>query len=324
MRYGETTSAALRIGPLLALDVNGDPVLGEDFGGAGEFESMENGADFGTPDGTIEEIGGGYYYYQATAPEALLPWLAIKITGVCQEFTFRENIERVPSGIKVGETDATKRRIGPLLALDASGDPVTGETFAGAGEAEITLNGSAWDDVAGSFVEDADGYYYYIADTATELTARGWGAIKIGGTACEEFTLRFDIIDDEVKPVITYVSPTPGVAPGAAGGFPADPSVAKNTPIVIQLSDANPGTGYVNVAIAYTDDEGIAIEETVYRRSNFRGRYLEGSKAEMVGSALQLTIKREGGWLELLAGASNQFAFHADVVDSAGNVSVED
>lgn len=124
-----------------------------------------------------------------------------------------------------------------------------------------------------------------------------------------------------VPPTITFISPTPGVAPGAVGGFPADPTAAKNTPIVIQVADAAPGVKYACVVIKYIDANNVQIEETVYRRGTFRGRYVAGSKAETVGSALQLTIKREGGWLELIKGPSKQIEFFADVLDSAGNLS---
>lgn len=126
---------------------------------------------------------------------------------------------------------------------------------------------------------------------------------------------------DANAPTITFVSPTPGAAPGAAGGFPADPSAAKDTPIVIQLADTNPGLQYVCVGVRYTDEDGNEIEETIYRRDNFRGRYVLGSKQAIVGGALQLTIKRSGGWLALIQGATKEFEFFADAVDAAGNVS---
>lgn len=128
---------------------------------------------------------------------------------------------------------------------------------------------------------------------------------------------------DDTAPTITFISPTPGVAPGQPGGFPADPNAAKSTPIVIQISDVDPGVQYVNVVVRYTDSEGTEIEETVYRRSNFRGRYVKGSKAELVGGSLQLTIKRNGGWLELITGASRQFGFFVDAVDEDGNLNEE-
>ena len=131
---------------------------------------------------------------------------------------------------------------------------------------------------------------------------------------------------DENAPVITWVSPTPGAAPGSVGGFPRSPSVAKTFPVVIQIGDVDPGVQYVNVVVVYTDGEGNTIEETIYRRSNFRGLYVKGSKAEMVGGNLQLTIKRnsENGWLDLINGATRQFAMYADAVDSVGNVNEEE
>jgi hypothetical protein len=323
MKKNEATASARRIGPLYAADEDGNAITGETFADAGECEVMLNGTDWAAPTGAIVEIGDGYYYYQATEAESANPWIAVKLAVVCEEFTFRENVERVPAGIKVGESDATKKRIGPLLAVDEDGNAVTGETFEDAGELEVSINGATWDAAAGTITEASDGYYYYTPDTATELVARGWLAVKLAG-ACEEFTLREDVIDDEVSPVVTWVSPTPGVAPGQAGGFPADPSAAKVYPITIQIGDANPGVHYINVVVVYTDADGVLVEETIYRRSNFRGRFITGSKAEMVGADLQPTIKRNGGWLELLTGVGTQFAIYADVVDAAGNLSAEE
>ena len=125
---------------------------------------------------------------------------------------------------------------------------------------------------------------------------------------------------DSDPPTITIISPTPGVAPGSPGGFPADPTAAKTTPIVLTIGDVDPGLQYITVVVAWTtkDSEGVSItvEETVYRNGSFRGRFVEGSSAMMSGSDLQLTILRHDGWLEL----GRFFTFDADAIDKAGNM----
>jgi hypothetical protein len=92
---------------------------------------------------------------------------------------------------------------------------------------------------------------------------------------------------------------------------------------VIQLEDADPGIQYVYVGVRYTDEDGKQIEEAIYRRSSFRGMYVKGSTQSMIGGVLQLSMRRDGGWLELIKGATTEFEFIADVIDGAGNVTEE-
>lgn len=125
---------------------------------------------------------------------------------------------------------------------------------------------------------------------------------------------------DTNPPTITIVSPTPGVAPGLPGGFPSDPAAAKTTPIVLTVGDVDPGLQYVTLVVSYSteDAEGnaITVEETIYRGGNFRGRFVEGSTAVVVGTDLQFSIVRHDGWLEL----GRYFTFDADAIDKAGNM----
>ena len=198
MRTNEPLAYARRIGPLLALDAFGEPVLGEDFAGAGELEIAADGAEFGAGAGTVGEIGKGYYYYGATFAEAgATRWLAAKISGPCEEFTFREDVEAAPSGIAIGEPDATKRRIGPLLAVDEDGNELDAAALATV-TVEVTINGSALAPAAGSLTMLDDGYPYYVADLS-ELTERGWIAVLISGT-CEDFMMREDVVGAAALP----------------------------------------------------------------------------------------------------------------------------
>lgn len=120
---------------------------------------------------------------------------------------------------------------------------------------------------------------------------------------------------DATPPVITIVSPTPGVAPGAPGGFPADLESAKATPIVLQLTDAGAGLRYACIVARF---HGSGTEEVVYRRGTFRGGYAVGSSSSAIAGGLQLSVKRLGGW----PGSSNldDVSFEVDLLDAAGNL----
>lgn len=112
------------------------------------------------------------------------------------------------------------------------------------------------------------------------------------------------------NPVITIVSPTLGVAPGDAGGFPADATAAAATPIVIDITDATPGAQLVLVCARFV---GSDVEEVVYRRGNFRGNYIAGSSQSVITDGWRLSCKRDDGWPGIPV-------FNVDVVDADGNL----
>jgi hypothetical protein len=111
-------------------------------------------------------------------------------------------------------------------------------------------------------------------------------------------------------PTISVVSPTPGVAPGDPGGFPASRSAAAATPIVIDVLDADPGTQLVVVTARFA---GVAAEEVVYRAGVFRGNYAAGSVQTAVADGVRLSCLRDGGW----PGAPT---FAVNAVDADGNL----
>lgn len=112
------------------------------------------------------------------------------------------------------------------------------------------------------------------------------------------------------NPVVTVVSPTPGVAPGDPGGFPADAAAAAATPIVIDITDATPGAQLVLVSAHFI---GSDVEEVVYRRGAFRGNYIAGSSQTLITDGWRLSCKRNGGW-------PGPPVFSVDVVDADGNL----
>ncbi len=320
MLLGETDPDRRHVGPLRALDGDGNPVTGEDFSGAGELEISVGGDAFTAALGSVVEIAAGYYYYMATAGDASVgPWIAIKISGVCQEFTFREDVAEQLSGIIAGETDADLLAVGPLRFVDSDGNPLGSADIAGATKYR-SKNGDAWSVPSGSFAVNDDGYLIYTADPS-EVFNPGWLAVWISGT-CQDFVFREDIVavstGDEVSPTITAVSPTPGTEPGAAGGFPGGRNAALETPIVIEIIDADPGVGYLLVTLrTYQDgDTNGHTELTVYRDGIFREPF--GSSTQSgTSNDLILNIRRDDGWTGLF------LELTVYVTDSDGNTASE-
>jgi hypothetical protein len=299
-------------------------VSGEDFSGAGELEISIAGGAFGATAGTIVEIGtSGYYYYVATAGEASVgPWIAIKLDIVCQEFTFREDLHAVAAGITPGETDPTLLRIGPLRFVDQDGNELT-EPDIGSVINLTSINGAAWTAAAGTLEFIENGYLYYVADPTEVASPGGWLAVAIG-FICVETVLREDVVEgstkDEVAPTIEIVSPTPGVAPGEPGGFPASRRAAQRTPIVLRVTDVDPGVGYLEVAVRFygsaadLEADVRGVEETVYRKGQFRGKHVGGSYVEVIDDGIELHVFRDGGW-------SGRFIkFTVDPLDADGNL----
>jgi hypothetical protein len=114
---------------------------------------------------------------------------------------------------------------------------------------------------------------------------------------------------DSTAPTVTIVSPTPGVAPGDAGGFPADAAAAALTPIVLEVTDADPGAALVVVTASYA---GVDAEEVVYRAGAFRGNYVSSSWQVAITDGVRLSCLRTGGW----PGAPT---FHIHAIDGDGN-----
>lgn len=114
---------------------------------------------------------------------------------------------------------------------------------------------------------------------------------------------------DVTPPTITVVSPTPGVEPGQPGGFPADYDTAKDTPIVLEVTDLAPGVAYVAL-LALTGGS----EEVVYRRDAFRGLYATGSSLEVIAGGFRFTVRRVGGW------PPGEITWDVDAIDGAGNL----
>lgn len=121
---------------------------------------------------------------------------------------------------------------------------------------------------------------------------------------------------DEVPPVLTVISPTPGVAAGAPGGFPADPTAAANTPIILRVTDVDPGNRYIVIIATLANGH----EEVVYRRGAFRGGYV-ASIETAITYGVELTVSRAGGWpFNPSPSLGGTIVFVLDALDQAGNL----
>jgi hypothetical protein len=126
---------------------------------------------------------------------------------------------------------------------------------------------------------------------------------------------------DGIPPTVSVVSPTPGVAPGAPGGFPRTISAARNTPIILDVTDVDGVDYFVVTAKFYglTAEESIT-EEVVYRRGLFRGPYIKLSNANPIVNGTRLSVRRDGGWPAKLDGTIPHIQFFVDALDSGGSL----
>lgn len=125
---------------------------------------------------------------------------------------------------------------------------------------------------------------------------------------------------DVTPPSVAVLSPTPGVAPGSPGGFPAAFSAARVTPIVLRFSDAG-GVVAAIVTATYRDypRRGQQITEVVYNRGSFVSNYIKLSSQTLVSGVVTLTCGRDDGW-PVGTGMSGDIVFGLEVVDTSGNV----
>lgn len=94
---GETDEDKRRIGPLRAVDSAGDPLESGDVGGV-DVEVTINGAAWDAAAGDLEFSEDGYLYYVADVGELTeRGWIAVKISGACEEFVFRQDVVSPPA-----------------------------------------------------------------------------------------------------------------------------------------------------------------------------------------------------------------------------------
>ena len=121
-----------------------------------------------------------------------------------------------------------------------------------------------------------------------------------------------------VGPTITVVSPTPGAEPGAAGGFPADFNTAKDTEIVLQITDTD-GLRDVVVLATFLNYPTIGnnIIEGIYRRGSFLGNYVKFSFQVTITNGIELHCRRTDGW-PVGTDTLGDIQFSVDAIDDTG------
>lgn len=92
--------------------------------------------------------------------------------------------------MKLGESDPTARRIGPIMAVDSSGVPVEAG-FNAAGAVELRVNGGSFVAAGGTIGVIGDGYVYYEA-TPADAGRLGTATVKLA-VVCEESTIAEDV-----------------------------------------------------------------------------------------------------------------------------------
>lgn len=202
MKLEETTASARRIGPLKAVDEDGNAAT--DFSAPGsKLVSVNNGA-WSEADGAVvpilepDDSPSGLVYYQGTADDAGTQGFAsIRLADVCVERVFTEYVEPLPQGIPAGTTDATLLHVGPLEAKDDDGNPVTGAVGI---DVHITINGAKLQVPTNALTEILDGVtdrgFYDLELDPSEVTDIGWVTVRLSG-ACQEFVMRVDVVDPD-------------------------------------------------------------------------------------------------------------------------------
>ena len=109
---------------------------------------------------------------------------------------------------------------------------------------------------------------------------------------------------DTTPPTITLMSPS------APGGFPADFSAARDTPIVLRVTDAVPGIEYLSIVATFPG----GTEMVVYRRGVFRGKFAGLSTSAVITNGIELSIRYADGW------PPGSITFEADAIDGDGNL----
>lgn len=165
MRAGETDPSLRRLFFELFLDDGVTPATDADVAApAGTIQVTSNGTAFADSAGTFARITSNLYYYEFTFSEALSGsngFAGIKFArpGYATDRFF----EIVGDIFSVGETDSGRLRY-PLLIFGTAVEPqvpTAGATVTTASDLQVSYNGAAFANSAGSLVEVGSGVYFY-------------------------------------------------------------------------------------------------------------------------------------------------------------------
>jgi len=240
--------------PIYLTNASGAPVTGLALAGA-DIQVSKAGGAFANGGGTAHEIGLGAYYYElATGEDDTAGELLAKIVKAgTLGFDWVERIPVVGEFTK-SQPIASLRRI-TFSLRDSSGTRLVGAAPAGA-ELQLSKNGAAFVNGAGTVHELGGGDYYYEA-TAAELDTIGFLLVRIAkaGALVIMYATR---VAKSGSLAIANITPARAAA-GTPGAFSLDYSVARTTPIEFDLTGIDTGA-QISITMKRADrDETYAI-----------------------------------------------------------------
>lgn len=205
---------------------------------AGNVQVSISGAAFVNALGTLVHIGSGNYYYEADETEIQDPgFLLVKYerTGYKTDGWY----DFVSECWSLDETDLDKLRL-PIAIFDDASPPAlsTGATVTVPSQLQISKNGGAYANAAGSLAHIGDGFYTY-QGVAADADTQGWILVKFEKAGFSQCTAFVHVEIGEVEIVTTLTEAT------TPGDLDDDPTAARFTPIHLEFPVA---AGY-NVVI---------------------------------------------------------------------------
>lgn len=270
----------------------------------------KNSSALSTAIGQITHVGDGLYCYEFDETEVDTPGF---VAFVFSRAGYRPQLAwtSVEAIWSPGETDTTLLRF-PFAIVNDDGELAEGAVASGA-ELQTSRHGAAFANAGGSLTEIDYGFYFY-EGVAADAADEGPLAVKFEKAGFRTTFATFDVAASGGAgdpPAISIVSPTPGVAPGDPGGFPADFESAIHTPIVIEVSAAG-GLALVVVVVRFKDE--TQIERCIYRRGAFRRGFAAASFEEIDGDILRLHVIPDSSWPASTANVLDDVSFDVDAV----------
>lgn len=195
MKLNETDLTLIRV-PIVIRDANGDPLPGY-VPGVGELKTSRTAPAWSAAAGTLEEVGGGLYYYQGVLADASVEgFLGVMVARAGYEADIAWASVIGSSGVVVI----------PFTVYDGNGDLAPGVAPAGA-ELEMSLDGAPFVLATGTYSEIGSGAYFYTHDVANPS---GFIGIKVAAAGYEPAIAWSDI---DVAGASSGAGPVSYVAP---------------------------------------------------------------------------------------------------------------
>lgn len=119
---------------------------------------------------------------------------------------------------------------------------------------------------------------------------------------------------DATAPTISNMTPSPSVAPGDPGGFPADYRAARTTPIEFDVTDVTPGIALIIVWVKFSNrTDTLVVFDGVSLLWPF-----DLSTVTPITNGYHFAVLPRGGWP-----SDCTVSFHARAIDQAGNIGAD-